>query len=169
MYNYLTFFIQDEDILRLDNSVSIAICGIVLLMGINCTNAQNTVLVQRVIDGDTILLANGDRVRYLDIDTPETVHPSKPVECFGPESHQRNQELVENEYITLKQSTTNKDQYGRLLRYVYVGDIFVNAVLVSEGYALAKNYNNPGHLYDYLESLEQNASEKQLGLWQQCK
>ena len=69
----------------------------------------------------------------------------------------------------MKQSITNKDQYGRLLRYVYVGDIFVNAVLVSEGYALAKDYNNPGHLYDYLESLEQNASEKQLGLWQQCK
>jgi len=169
MYNYLTFFIQDGNILRLDNSVSIAICGILLLIGINCTNAQNTVLVQRVIDGDTILLANGDRVRYLDIDTPETVHPSKPVECFGPESHQRNQELVENEYVTLKQSITNKDQYGRLLRYVYVGDIFVNAVLVSEGYALAKDYNNPGHLYNYLESLEQNANEKQLGLWQQCK
>ena len=80
MYNYLTFFIQDEDILRLDNSVSIAICGILLLIGINCTNNQNTILVQRVIDGDTILLANGDRVRYLDIDTPETVHPNKPVE-----------------------------------------------------------------------------------------
>ena len=68
-----------------------------------------------------------------------------------------------------KQSNTNKDQYGRLLRYVYIEDLFINAVLVSEGYAFAKDYNNPGHLYEELKSLELNAIKNKTGLWEQCK
>lgn len=139
------------------------------LIIVGCFEPTDTFFVQRVVDGDTILLANGERVRYLDIDTPETVHPNKPVGCFGPEAHKRNQELVENKYVTLQQSNTNKDQYGRLLRYVYVENLFVNAVLVSEGYAFAKDYNNPGHLYNDLHSLQQEAMENQTGLWKQCK
>ena len=51
--------------------------------------------VIRVIDGDTVELKNGERLRYNDIDTPETVHPSKPIECFGPEASSKNKELVE--------------------------------------------------------------------------
>ena len=158
-----------EVILNLYKPKEFIMCIILIVISLNCSQSTNTILVQRVIDGDTILLSNGERVRYLDIDTPETVHPNKPIECFGPRAHQRNQELVENKYITLKSSDTNTDNYGRLLRYVYVEDVFVNAVLVSEGYAFAEDYNNPGHLYDYLESLEQDAIKNNLGLWKQCK
>ena len=158
-----------EAALNFNRPIAFIILIILILIPISCSHSTNAILVQRVVDGDTILLSNGERVRYLDIDTPETVHPNKPIECFGPQAHQRNKELVENKYITLKQSNTDKDIYGRLLRYVYVEGVFVNAVLVSEGYAFAEDYNNPGHLYDYLEILEQEAIENNLGLWKQCK
>ncbi|CAI8263379.1 MAG: hypothetical protein CL884_03875 [Dehalococcoidia bacterium] len=155
--------------LILNKIIILIIASISVLLFISCSDYANPVLVQRVIDGDTILLETGERVRYLDIDTPETVHPTKPVQCFGTQAYLRNKELVENKYVTLKQSNTNKDQYGRLLRYVYIEDLFINAVLVSEGYAFAKDYNNPGHLYEELKSLELNAIKNKTGLWEQCK
>ena len=155
--------------LILNKVIILIIASISVLLFISCSDYANPVLVQRVIDGDTILLETGERVRYLDIDTPETVHPTKPIQCFGPQAYLRNKELVENKYVTLKQSNTNKDQYGRLLRYVYIEDLFINAVLVSEGYAFAKDYNNPGHLYKELKSLELNAIKNKTGLWEQCK
>ena len=73
-------------------------------IGVACGNTDSgtfeDVLVVRVIDGDTVELENGDRVRYLGIDTPETVHPDKPVECYGPEATERNKELVEGKTVS---------------------------------------------------------------------
>ncbi|MBI3335237.1 MAG: thermonuclease family protein [Candidatus Portnoybacteria bacterium] len=91
---------------------------------------RNSVIVQyrdaskvaRVIDGDTIELENGQRVRYIGIDTPETSDPRKPIQCFGIEAAKKNQELVEGKMVRLEKDVSERDRYARLLRYVYAGD-----------------------------------------------
>lgn len=125
-------------------------------------------LVTRVIDGDTIEVrtdAGVMRVRYIGVDTPETVHPSKPVECFGKEASNKNKELVEGKWVRLEKDISNTDSYGRWLRYVYVDDEFVNLTLVAEGYANVVTY--PPDV-KYIESFwiaERTAREARRGLW----
>ncbi len=86
-------------------------------------------LVARVIDGDTIVLTDGERVRLIGVDSDE-----KGGECYE-EAKQRMQELVEGKDVLLEKDITNRDKYGRLLRYIYVDDVFVNLVMVEEGLA----------------------------------
>jgi len=126
------------------------------------------VLISRVIDGDTVELASGERVRYLGIDTPETVHPSKPVECYGPEASERNNELVEGKIVTLMRDGPDTDQYDRLLRYVFVDGTFVNGDLVWGGYAYARSYGDTPLFYQTLVQLERSAREGDRGLWKVC-
>ena len=87
--------------------------------------------VIRVIDGDTIEVAIDDRtftVRYIGVDTPETVHPEKPVEWMGPEASAVNKELVEGKTVYLEKDVSETDKYDRLLRYIFLADgTFVNA------------------------------------------
>ena len=124
--------------------------------------------VIRVIDGDTVELKNGERLRYNDIDTPETVHPSKPIECYGPEASKKNKELVEGETILVELGNPEKDKYGRLLGYVYIDDLFVNAELVRGGYAEVNSYGNPGSKIVELINIERDAKIKSTGLWSSC-
>jgi len=124
--------------------------------------------VIRVIDGDTVELKNGERLRYNDIDTPETVHPSKPVECYGPEASAKNKELVEGEAILVELGNPKKDRYGRLLGYVYIDDLFVNAELVRGGYAEVNSYGNPGSKIDKLLKIQKDAKLDFIGLWGSC-
>ncbi|MEG3581432.1 MAG: thermonuclease family protein [Chloroflexota bacterium] len=124
--------------------------------------------VIRVIDGDTVELKNGERLRYNDIDTPETVHPSKPIECYGPEASKENKELVEGEIILVEFGNPKKDKYGRLLGYVFVDDLFVNAELVKGGYAEVNSYGNPGSKIDELMNMEREAKRQPVGLWDKC-
>ena len=124
--------------------------------------------VIRVIDGDTLELKNGERLRYNDIDTPETVHPSKPVECYGPQASAKNKDLVEGEIILVELGNPEKDRYGRLLGYVYIDDLFVNAELVRGGYAKVNSYGNPGSELSNLLDIEKNAKESIKGLWGAC-
>ena len=73
-------------------------------------------------------------MRYIGIDTPETKHPSKGIECFGPEASEFNKELVSGMGVVLEKDTTDKDRYGRLLRYVWVeGRGLINVILVENG------------------------------------
>ena len=124
--------------------------------------------VIRVIDGDTVELKNGERLRYNDIDTPETVHPSKPVECYGPQASAKNKDLVEGEIILVELGNPEKDRYGRLLGYVYIDDLFVNAELVRGGYAKVNSYGNPGSKLSNLLDIEKNAKKSMQGLWGAC-
>ncbi len=124
--------------------------------------------VIRVIDGDTVELKNGERLRYNDIDTPETAHPSKPIECYGPEASKKNKELVEGETILVELGNPEKDKYGRLLGYVYIDDLFVNAELVRGGYAEVNSYGNPGSKIAELINIERDAKLKSTGLWSSC-
>jgi len=122
-------------------------------------------LVTKVIDGDTIEIEGGKRVRYIGIDTPETVHPSKPVECFGKEASAKNQELVLNKKVRLEKDVSETDKYGRLLRYVYAGDIFVNDYLVSEGYAKSSTYPPDVKYNEKFLASQKIAVENEKGLW----
>ncbi len=122
----------------------------------------------RVVDGDTIEVQGGERVRYLGVDTPETVHPEKPVQCYGPEASERNRELVEGKTVRLVSDGQDRDAYGRLLRYVFADGVFVNGELVWEGYAFARSYGDDVMLYQTLVQLERSARENGRGLWGVC-
>lgn len=132
--------------------------------------------VRRVIDGDTIEIEGGQRVRYIGIDTPETVHPQKPVECFGQEASAKNRELVEGKTVMLEKDVSETDKYGRLLRYVFVGDlltssgqVFVNDFLVRQGYAYASTYPPDVKYQGQLTGAQQEAQQTNRGLWSLCQ
>lgn len=120
-------------------------------------------LVTRVIDGDTIELSSGEKVRYIGIDTPERA------DCLYQESTQRNRELVEGKPVRLEKDVSETDRYGRLLRYVYVGEIWINKQLVAEGFAQASSYPPDVKWQEVLRQAEQEARTQLLGLWgEQC-
>jgi len=124
--------------------------------------------VVRVIDGDTIKLENGEVVRYIGIDTPETVHPSKPVQCFGKEASDKNKELVEGKLVKLEKDITDRDKYGRLLRYVWIGDLFVNDYLIRQGYAYIYTYPPDVKYSEQFVQAQKEAEENNRGLWVGC-
>lgn len=124
--------------------------------------------VPRVIDGDTIEIEGGQDVRYIGIDTPETVHPSKPIECYGQEASARNKELVEGKVVKLEKDVSEADRGGRLLRYVYVDGQMVNELLVREGYAQVSTYPPDVKYADLLLAAQQEARDANRGLWGVC-
>ncbi|HTP56777.1 MAG TPA: thermonuclease family protein [Candidatus Paceibacterota bacterium] len=128
------------------------------------------VRVARVIDGDTIEIADGERVRYLGMDTPETVNPKKPVQCYGPEASARNHALLDGQSVRLVRDVEDTDMYGRLLRYVYLPDgTFVNMVLVAEGYARVYTWPpNIAHTREF-QAAQAQAKAAGLGLWGACQ
>jgi len=132
------------------------------------TQPVDTFLVKRVIDGDTIELANGQRVRYIGIDTPETVDPRKPVQCFGVEASNRNKQLVEGKQVRLEKDVSETDKYGRLLRYVYVNGTFVNLVLVQDGFAYSSTYPPDIKYQNQFIEAQRVATEQEKGLWGSC-
>jgi micrococcal nuclease len=124
--------------------------------------------VTRVIDGDTIeVLINGStyKVRYIGIDTPETVHPTKPVQWMGKEASDANKQLVDGKEVYLEKDISETDQYGRLLRYVYVADVFVNAELVRLGFAQVSTYPPDVKYQSLFLQMQQDAREAERGLW----
>ena len=124
--------------------------------------------VTRVIDGDTIEIEGGEKVRYLGIDTPETVDPRKPVQCFGIEASKKNKELVEEKTVRLEKDITDRDKYSRLLRYVWVDDLFVNLELVKQGYASSYTYPPDVKYEKEFLAAEKEAREAERGLWKAC-
>jgi micrococcal nuclease len=132
------------------------------------TDSKDTFLVTKVIDGDTIELENGQKVRYIGIDTPETVDPRRPVGCFGKEASDKNKELVLNKKVQLIKDVSETDKYGRLLRYVYVNDIFVNNTLVREGFANASTYPPDVKFAQQFKKAEEEARNQGKGLWGSC-
>ena len=124
--------------------------------------------VTRVIDGDTIDVSiSGEvfRVRYIGMDTPETVHPTKPVEWMGKEASEANKQLVDGKTVNLEKDVSETDQYGRLLRYVYVGDVFVNAELVRLGFAQVSTYPPDVKYQSLFLQMQHEAREAGRGLW----
>jgi len=133
------------------------------------TNEEKA-LVIRIIDGDTIELSNGKKVRYIGIDTPETVDPRKSVQCFGKEAKEANSNLVLNKVVILKKDISETDKYGRLLRYVYLEDgTFVNLWLVKNGYASVYTYSPDVAYSRQFLIAEQEARQNKRGLWNNCQ
>ena len=130
---------------------------------------EETVFVAKVVDGDTIVLQDGRTLRYIGIDTPETVDPRKSVQCFGEEAAAKNRQLVEGKDVRLEKDVSEVDRYGRLLRYVYVGDLFVNDVLVREGYAYASAYPPDIKYQQQFMQAQLEATENKKGLWSVCE
>jgi len=125
----------------------------------------NLCFVKRVVDGDTILLADNDRVRYIGINTPETKHPRKAVEWMGKEASDFNKKLVEHKWVSLEFDVEKRDKYGRLLAYVYIDNVFVNAELVKQGYAQVYTFPPNVKHTDLLLECQRQAREKRKGLW----
>ena len=125
-------------------------------------------IVTRAIDGDTIEIEGGERVRYIGIDTPETIDPRIPVQCFGVEASKKNKELVEGKLVRLEKDIIDRDKYRRLLRYVHLGDVFVNLELVKQGFAYS--YSRPPDIkyQDQLTQAQEEARQANRGLWGAC-
>ena len=126
------------------------------------------VKVIRAVDGDTIEIEGGEKVRYIGIDTPETVDPRKPVQCFGIEASKKNKELVEGKIVRLEKDIADRDKYNRLLRYIYVGDTFINLELVKQGFAYSYSYPPDIKYQDQFVKAQQEAREAKRGLWNAC-
>jgi len=131
----------------------------------------HTAQVVRVVDGDTIVVRLGgreERVRYIGVDTPESVKPGEPVECFAKAAVRANARLVEGRTVTLRYDAERRDRYGRLLAYVYRGDTFVNAELIRRGFATPLTIPpNVAHA-DELRGLARTARRDGRGLWSAC-
>lgn len=125
--------------------------------------------VKRVVDGDTIELNDGRKVRYIGVDTPELHHPTKGVQCFGKEAMEKNKELVEGKTIKMRKDVSETDRYKRLLRYVWIGDIFVNEYLVREGYAFQATFPPDVANTELFRQAAEEARLKNKGLWDKCK
>ena len=129
--------------------------------------------VVRVIDGDTIAVRVGnhtERVRYIGIDTPESVKPGTPVQCYAKRASAANAALVAGRRVRLVGDVEHRDRYGRLLAYVYrEGDgAFVNALLVRDGYARTLTIApNTAHAAEFAR-LAKTARTAGKGLWRSC-
>lgn len=132
---------------------------------VNFNPSRYKAKVINVIDGDTIKIEGGQVVRYIGIDAPETVHPSKPVQCYGKEASYKNKELVEGKEVRLEKDVSETDRYGRLLRYVWLGDMLVNEYLVREGYAQSSSYPPDVKYQDRFVEAQRQAREEKRGLW----
>jgi micrococcal nuclease len=124
--------------------------------------------VTRVVDGDTIdVTINGQThtVRYIGIDTPESTTQQ---DCFGKEASARNGELVSGQTVELEMDVSATDQYGRLVRYVYVGGSMVNETLVREGYALAYTFPPDVKYSERFIAAQVQARDAGAGLWSAC-
>lgn len=129
-------------------------------------NEPRTYYVTRVIDGDTIVLNNGARVRYIGIDTPELSDTRPSIRRMAYAARGYNRRLVAGSRITLEYDIERFDKYHRLLAYVYVNDLFVNAEMVREGYARTLTYP-PNVLHTSLfERLQNEAKNDERGIWQ---
>ncbi len=138
--------------------------------------AQQTVFsVIKVVDGDTIVVnirGKKETVRLLGIDTPESVDPRRPVQCFGKEATTKLKSFVTGRSVMLVDDKMqgNRDNYNRLLRYVYLPDskrTFVNGELVKQGYAFSyRQY--PSKMLEKFNNFESYAREHNLGLWNSC-
>jgi micrococcal nuclease len=119
-----------------------------------------------VVDGDTFVLAGGERVRLIGIDTPETVHPHKPIEHLGPEASEFAKRLLSGQMVRLEFDVQERDRYGRLLAYVYLEDgTFVNAEILRQGYGVLLTVPpNVKFAEEFLE-IQRQAREAGRGLW----
>lgn len=124
--------------------------------------------VLRVIDGDTIELADKTRVRYIGINTPELATGKQPAQCYATEAAHINQQLVEGQEVYLGKDLSDHDKYGRLLRYVYIDSVFINDFMLRQGYARLETIPPDVKYAQTLLEAEKEARNNKRGLWKAC-
>ena len=131
--------------------------------------------IAHVIDGDTVDIdINGhtERVRLIGLNTPETKHPTKPIECFGPEASAYLTTLLpKGTTVRIERDVEARDRYGRMLLYLYLGsnDLFINLDLVARGYGTPMSIEpNTFHRNDFVRAAAQ-AEAANVGLWKACR
>jgi micrococcal nuclease len=139
--------------------------------GANGGPAAVTAPVVRVVDGDTFearIDGEDEDVRLIGVDTPETVKPDTPVQCYGPRASDFTHHLLEGRTVRLVFGVERRDVYGRLLAYVHLGDRFVNAALVRRGLARTLTIPPNDRYAPFLHRLEVAAARAGRGLWTAC-
>lgn len=132
---------------------------------------KNTYQVVKVVDGDTLDVAiNGKtvRLRLIGLDTPETVDPRKPVQCFGIAASNKAKELLTGKTVRLEMDASQGtlDKYGRTLAYVFLPDgTLFNKYMIEEGYGHEYTYNLPYKYQEEFKAAEKRAREEKKGLW----
>lgn len=127
--------------------------------------------VTSVVDGDTVKVnINGtvETLRLIGMDTPETVDPRKPAQCFGKEASNKAKELLVGTKVRLEKDPTQGelDKYGRTLAYIYREDgLFYNKYMIEQGYAHEYTYNTPYKYQAEFKAAQKSAQENQMGLW----
>jgi len=146
--------------------------SIALLFLASCQSTPEKVpaTVERVIDGDTLKVHIGKKeetVRLLLVDTPESVHPTKPVQPFGPEASAFVKSLLpRGTKVELELDVRERDKYGRLLAYVWLGKTMVNELLLEKGYARVAYVFEPNTKYvDEFRHIQEKARKKRLNIW----
>ena len=147
---------------------------------VSCSSGATTknevlITILKVIDGDTVdidINGNTERVRLIGVNTPETKHPTKPIECFGPEaSAYMTQLLPKGTTVRIERDVEARDRYGRMLLYLYLGsnDLFINLDLVARGYGTPMSIEpNTFHRNDFVRAAAQ-AEAANVGLWKACR
>ena len=131
--------------------------------------AKSTEKVSRVVDGDTFEIEGGIKVRLIGVDTPEMKNKNKTIGCFAQEAKQKLEKLLNRREVVLEKDVSETYRYGRLLRYVYLGNEMINDTLVKEGYAKIATFPPDVKFVDRFLASERQAREAKAGLWQACK
>lgn len=137
---------------------------VVLGLALSACGGASQYRVQQVVDGDTLVLAGGDRVRLIGVDTPETKHPDVPVQRFGKEASAFTRKWLEGRIVRLEFGPDPRDKYGRLLAYVRIDDVDFNREIIRRGYAVATTRFEHSRQDDYLLA-EREARARRYGLW----
>jgi micrococcal nuclease len=151
---------------------SLAVLALVTTLLTGTTDAQpvaGPAYVTRVVDADTVYAEVGGRlevVRYLGVNAPHIEHPALGTERYSLAAREANRRLVEGKWIRLVFEGPSRDRDGRLIAYVWVGDVFVNAMLVHRGYAEAAAESRAGYAA-YFVSLQEGAQRDGRGLWRE--
>lgn len=153
-----------------EKALSMCIAALFLCGCLNTVSLNKEYRVTQIIDGDTIEVENGQAVRYLGIDTPETRKREGEKWVYAPDAYAEeakefNRKLVEGKTVRLEFDVQKKDKYNRWLAYCFVGDIFVNAKMLEDGYALL--YTSPPNIKyaDILVKMQEEARKNNRGLW----
>ncbi|HHY72924.1 MAG TPA: nuclease [Bacillus bacterium] len=143
-----------------------------LTIGSGCseqTANQMEAIVTNVVDGDTLDISfhnKEERVRLLLVDTPETKHPSKPVQPFGPEASQFAKDALEGKEVTIELDVSDRDKYGRLLAYVWIDGKMFNEMLLEKGLARVAYVYAPNTKYvDEFYEIQKRAQKEGIGIW----
>lgn len=139
------------------------------LVRITAPDARSSEKVVRVIDGDTFEIEGSIKVRLIGIDTPEMKNKNKTIDCFASEAKKKMESLISGKEVILEKDISETDKYGRLLRYVYIGDEMINNTLVQEGFAKTSTFPPDVKFKDIFLASERQARESKSGLWSACK